>query len=50
MMPIETLEQDLNQEFRRPYYPASALEGTNVAATLKKIISLTVESIRKEFL
>lgn len=50
MMPIETIEQDLNQEFRRPYYPASALEGTNVAATLKKIISLTVESIRKEFL
>jgi len=49
MMPIETLEQDLNQEFHRPFFPASALEGINVAATLKKIISLTVESIRKEF-
>jgi hypothetical protein len=50
MMPVEMLDQDLNQDFRRPCYPASALEGTNVAATLKSIISLTVASIRKEFL
>jgi small GTP-binding protein len=49
IMTLETLEQDLNQEFHRPFFPASALEGINVAATLKKIISLTVESIRKEF-
>jgi small GTP-binding protein len=50
MMPIEMLEQDLNQEFHRPYFPASALEGTNVVATLKKIITLTIASIRKELL
>jgi small GTP-binding protein len=50
MMPIEMLEQDLNQEFHRPFFPASALEGTNVVATLKKIITLTIESIRKELL
>jgi GTPase SAR1 family protein len=50
MMPIEVLEQDLNHDFRRPYFPASALEGTNVVATLKKIITLTIASIRKELL
>jgi small GTP-binding protein len=50
MMPIEMLEQDLNQESPRPYFPASALEGTNVVATLKKIITLTIASIRKELL
>jgi len=50
MMPIEMLEQDLNQESHRPYFPASALEGTNVVATLKKIITLTIASIRKELL
>jgi hypothetical protein len=50
MMPIEMLEQDLNQELHRPYFPASALEGTNVVATLKKIISLTIASIREELL
>jgi hypothetical protein len=48
MLPLEVLEQDLNREFRRPYFPASALLGTNVAATLKKIILLTIASIRKE--
>jgi hypothetical protein len=50
MMPIVMLEQDLNQEFHRPHFPASALEGTNVVATLKKIITLTIASIRKELL
>lgn len=50
MMPITLLEQDLNREFHRPYFPSSALEGTNVVGTLKKIISLTIASIRKELL
>lgn len=50
MMPIEMLEQDLNQKFQRPFFPASALEGTNVVATLKKIITLTIASIQRELL
>jgi small GTP-binding protein len=50
MMPIEMLEQDLNQESHCPYFASSALEGTNVVATLKKIITLTIASIRKELL
>jgi small GTP-binding protein len=48
MLPVEVLEKDLNREFRRPFFPASAVKGDNVVATLKKIISLTVGFIRRE--
>lgn len=47
---VDQLEQDLNRDFRRPAFPASALKGINVAATLKKIISLAVTSIREELM
>jgi signal recognition particle receptor subunit beta len=50
LLPVEVLEQDLNREFHAPHFPASAVKGTNVAATLKKIISLTIASIKKELL
>jgi hypothetical protein len=50
IQPVERLEHDLNRDFKRPSFPASAARGTNVVATLKKIISLTVTSIRKELL
>jgi small GTP-binding protein len=50
MLPVELLEQDLNHEFKQPFFPASAVKGTNVVATLKKIISMTIGSIRKELL
>jgi hypothetical protein len=50
VMAVELLEHDINREFKRPAFPASAVKGTNVVATLKKIISLTVASIRKELL
>jgi signal recognition particle receptor subunit beta len=50
LLPVEVLEQDLNREFHVPHFPASAVKGTNVAATLKKIISLAIASIRKELL
>jgi hypothetical protein len=48
LLPIAVLENDLNRVFRRPSFPASAAAGTNVVATLKKIIALTVASIRQE--
>ncbi len=50
LLPVEVLEQDLNREFHTPHFTASAVKGTNVAATLKKIISLTIASIKKELL
>jgi hypothetical protein len=50
VLPVEVLEQDLNRDFKRPHFPASAAKGANVVATLKSIISLTVASIRNELL
>ncbi len=48
LLPVETLERDLNSQLKIPSFPASAITGTNVVATLKKIISLTVASIKKD--
>ena len=48
LLPVETLEKDLNSRLRRPSFAASALSGSNVVATLKRIISMTVASIKKD--
>ncbi|MBT8371564.1 MAG: GTPase domain-containing protein [Desulfobacterales bacterium] len=48
LLPLAVLEKDLNSENKMPSFAASALLGTNVVATLKKIISLTVASIKKD--
>jgi len=48
LLRVETLEKDLNSRLRRPSFAASALTGRNVVATLKKIISMTVSSIKKD--
>lgn len=50
ILPLEVLQKDLNSRLQAPYFEASALTGYNVAATLKKIISLTVVSIQKKLL
>jgi hypothetical protein len=46
LLPTEILEKDLNKQLKRPSFSASALVGTNVTATLKKIISMTATSIK----
>jgi hypothetical protein len=48
LLPVEILEKDLNNQLKKPSFAASALLGTNVVATLKRIISLTVASIKKD--
>ena len=48
LLPVATLEKDLNNQLKRPSFKASALNGTNVVMTLKKIISMTVASIKKD--
>ncbi len=48
MLPIETLETDLNAELKAPIFEASALSGKNVVETLKKIITMTIFSLEKE--
>ena len=48
LLPIQTLDRDLNSQLKIPAFAASALKGTNVVATLKRIISMTVASIKKD--
>ncbi len=48
LLPVETLEKDLNSRLRRPSFAASAVSGSNVVATLKRIISMTVASIKRD--
>ena len=48
LLPTDILEKDLNSQLKRPSFSASALKGTNVVATLKKIISMTVASIKRD--
>jgi len=40
-LPENILSQDLNRKLKKPFYIASALNGKNVTATLKKIITMT---------
>ena len=49
LLSTDILENDLNSQLKRPFFSASALKGTNVVATLKKIITMTVASIRRDF-
>ena len=48
LLVADILEKDLNSQLKRPSFSASALKGTNVVATLKKIISMTVASIKRD--
>ncbi|WP_300670496.1 GTPase domain-containing protein [Desulfoluna sp.] len=48
VLPVEIMEKDLNAGLKAPYYTASAVSGDNVAVTMKRIISMTVMSIREK--
>lgn len=42
LLPIETLEKDLNRQLKVPSFAASAVSGANVIETMTKAITLTV--------
>ena len=48
IIPAETLEKDLNKQLKVPSFSASAIMGTNVLETLKKIITITMTTIEKQ--
>ena len=48
LLSVETLEKDLNSKLKVPSFEASALVGTNVVLTLKKIITITMASIESQ--
>ena len=48
LLSLEMLEKDLNSKLKAPYFEASALLGSNVVATLKRIVWMTMSSLLKE--
>jgi hypothetical protein len=50
VLSVERLEKDLNARLKAPILEASALTGSNVAETLKKIVSMTLTSIEHTLL
>lgn len=49
VLPPATLLNDLNAQLRRPFFLASAVRGRNVAATLKKIVTLTLDAVETRY-
>jgi hypothetical protein len=48
VLSFEELEKDLNSVLKAPSFPASAITGVNVVQTMKKIIAMTIASIKQE--
>jgi len=48
ILSVDTLQSDLNSRLQAPYFSASAVKGDNVANTMKKVIAMTVTSLRKK--
>jgi small GTP-binding protein len=48
LLSLQVLEKDLNSQLKAPSFEASALLGSNVVETMKKIISMTISSLLKE--
>ena len=48
LLSFEQLQKDLNAQLKVPSFQASALTGSNVTETMRKIISMTVASLRAE--
>jgi hypothetical protein len=48
LMTLVRMEKDLNRQLKVPTFPASAVTGTGVAATLKKCLALTLKSIQTQ--
>ncbi|MCP4579831.1 MAG: hypothetical protein GY846_26470 [Deltaproteobacteria bacterium] len=41
------MEKELNGQLKIPSFPASAIRGEGIGATLKKCLELTLESLQK---
>lgn len=48
IMPVELMQKDLNSKLKVPSFEASAVKGTGVGETLKKILLLTLQHLEKE--
>lgn len=48
IMSIEQMDKDLNRQLKVPSFPASAVTGEGVGATLKAGLQLTLKSLQKQ--
>jgi len=48
LLPIEKVDRSLNRQLKAPSFEASAINGTNVVKKMKKVISLTVTSLKEK--
>jgi hypothetical protein len=48
LLPLDTLEKDLNSKLKVPYHMASAINGEGVGSTLKEALLLTLRHLQKE--
>jgi len=48
ILPVETLNQELNSELKAPFFEASAVKGTGVIETFKKVTAMTIISLENE--
>jgi len=49
LMSIEQMEKDLNRQLKVPSFPASAITGQGVGASLKQCLILTLKHLQKQF-
>jgi mutual gliding-motility protein MglA len=50
LLSTHVLEKDLNTQLKAPSFAASALKGPNVVQTMKKIIVMTIDSLRRDLM
>lgn len=48
LLPVEIMDLDLNSKLKAPYFPASAVTGEGVGATLKQALLITLRQLQKE--
>ena len=48
ILPVESMDRDLNSKFKVPFYLASAVNGKKVGVTLKSCLKLTLQQLHRE--
>jgi signal recognition particle receptor subunit beta len=49
LLPIETMDGDMNRQLKSPAIPSSAIHGTGVGRALHECLKLTLLKLQKEF-
>jgi signal recognition particle receptor subunit beta len=48
VMPVQQMQRELNRQLQAPVFPASAIRGEGVPATLKEALKLTLRHLHQE--